>query len=202
MIYEIDKSSGSSVPKKILDGYDGNVTSDSWSAWNHVGGSQQRCHIHYAREIDDTIKYKNSSKEFASFAKHLKKILYDSQNDDQILRKKDDRAKTKKNLERRIQSVISKKYIDKDCLRFVKRLRREKKMLFTFLITNTDYHNNTAKRAIRPNVIIRKITNGHRSESGAMSHKVLMNVKETCRVRGLNFYDYSLGYLSNAISKL
>jgi hypothetical protein len=98
--------------------------------------------------------------------------------------------------------MISKKYTEKNCIRFVKRLRRERKMLFTFLITVTDSHNNTAERAIRPNVIIRKITNGHRSESGAYSHKVLMSVKETCRVRGLNFHDYSLEYLSNVTSKL
>ncbi len=46
-------------------------------------------------------------------------------------------------------------------------------ILFTFLQTGTDYHNNTAERAIRPNVIIRKITNGHRSKTGADSHKIV-----------------------------
>ncbi len=61
-------------------------------------------------------------------------------------------------------------------------------MLFTFLITGTDSHNNTAERAIRPNVIIRKITNGHRTIHGADSHKILMSVKETCRLRELNFH--------------
>ena len=71
---------------------------------------------------------------------------------------KDGRIRTRKNLERRISGMISKKYIDRHCMRFVKRLRREKKMLFTFLDTKTDYHNNAAERAIRPNVIIRKIT--------------------------------------------
>jgi len=202
VIYEIDKSRGSSVPKRVLGDYNGNITSDSWPAWNSVGKTHQRCQWHYTNDLEDTIQYKNQSKEFAIFARHLKKILHDSQQYDQILRRKDDRARAKKNLERRIQLIILKKYSDKDCLRFVKRLRREKKMLFTFLITNTDYHNNAAERAIRPNVIIRKITNGHRSESGAHSHKVLMSVKETCRVRELNFYDYSLGYLSNVTSKL
>jgi len=68
------------------------------------------------------------------------------------------------------------------------------------LVTGTDPHNNMAERVIRLNVIIQKITNGHRSESGA-SHKVLMSIKETCRVQGLNFHDYSLEYFSNVISK-
>ena len=201
VIYEIDKSRGAVVPKRILKGYDGNITSDSWSAWNHVGITHQRCHIHYIREINDTIQYKNPGPEFAPFARRLKKIFYDSHNAVRIA-SKSKRLTAKKNLEARISRMISKTYTEKNCIRFVKRLRREREMHFTFLVTGTDSHNNTAERAIRPNVIIRKITNGHRSESGANSHKVLMSIKETCRVRGLNFHDYSLEYLSNVTSKL
>jgi len=201
VIYEIDKSRGATVPKRILDGYDGNITSDSWPAWNHVGTTHQRCHIHYIREINDTINHKNPGSEFAPFARCLKKILNDSHDAIQIT-DESKRLTAKKNLETRISRMISKKYTEKNCIRFVKRLRREREMLFTFLVTGTDSHNNTAERAIRPNVIIRKITNGHRSESGAYSHKVLMSIKETCRVRGLNFHDYSLEYLGDFTSKL
>jgi len=201
VICEIDQSRGAVVPKRILKGYDGNITSDSWSAWNPVGITHQRCHIHYIREINDTIQYKNPGPEFAPFARRLKKILNDSHDMAQITNESK-RLLAKKNLEARISRMISKKYVEKNCIRFVKRLKREKNILFTFLVTGTDSHNNTAERAIRPNVIIRKITNGHRSENGAYSHKVLMSVKETCRVRRLNFHDYSLEYLSNVTSKL
>ena len=201
VIYEIDKSRGVAVPKRILDGYNGNITSDSWSAWNHVGKTHQRCHIHYIREINDTLQYKNPGPEFASFARQLKRIIYDS-HDVAKIKSESTRIHAKKNLERRILYIISKRYTEKHCIRFVKRLRRERGMLFTFLITGTDFHNNTAERAIRPNVIIRKITNGHRTIHGADSHKILMSVKETCRLRGLNFHDYSLEYLVDITSKL
>ncbi len=78
-----------------------------------------------------------------------------------------------------------------------KKLQNSRQLpLFTFLQTGTDFHNNTAE-AIRPNVIIRKITNAHRSKVGADSHKILMSIKETCRMRGLNFHDYALKYLKN-----
>jgi len=199
VLYEIDRSRGKAAPMRILDGYDGCVTSDSWPAWNYAGKTHQRCQWHYINDLEDTLQYKNPGKEFASFAKCLRKILYASH--DFIVKKKDDRVRAKKNLERRIQRLACKKYTSKHCMRFVKRLRREKRMLFTFLETKTDYHNNAAERAIRPNVVIRKITNGHRSENGACAHKILMSVKETCRSRGLNFYDYSLEYLGNVASK-
>jgi hypothetical protein len=58
-----------------------------------------------------------------------------------------------------------------------------------------------AERAIRPNVVIRKITNGHRSENGAHAHKILISIKNTCGLRGLNFYDYALEYLGRMASK-
>jgi len=201
VLYEIDKSRGRTAPMRILDGYGGCVTSDSWPAWNYVGKTHQRCQWHHINDLEDTMQYKNPSNEFVSFARHLKKILYASQKYGMTLKKKGDRIRAKKNLERRIASIISNKYTDKHCTRFVKRLRREKRMLFTFLDGTTDYHNNAAERAIRPNVVIRKITNGHRSENGAYSHKILMSVKETCRLRGQNWYHYSLEYLGNITSK-
>ncbi len=73
--------------------------------------------------------------------------------------------------------MIAKKYNEKNCTRFVKRLKRERMMLFTFLQTGTDFHNNTTE-AIRPNVIIKKITNSYRSKVGADSPKILMSIKE------------------------
>ena len=78
VIYEIDKSRSMDVPKRILKGYDGNITSDSYPALNHVGSTHQKCHIHYLREVNDTINHKNPGPEFAPFAKNLKKIIYDS----------------------------------------------------------------------------------------------------------------------------
>ena len=63
-IYEIDPTRSKDVPKRIIGGFKGNVTSDSYSAWNYVGKTHQRCHIHYIREIKDTyntrIPEKNS----------------------------------------------------------------------------------------------------------------------------------------------
>ena len=68
VIYEIDQTRSMNVPKIILDGYKGNITCDSYSAWNHVGKTHQKCHIHYIRELKETIQYKNPGKEFTAFA--------------------------------------------------------------------------------------------------------------------------------------
>ena len=163
--------------------------------------AHQKCHIHYLKEINHTINYKNPGSEFVPFVRDLGKIINDSYNAAKT-RSKSGRIRAKKSFEHIINRIISKHYHEKNCIRFVKRIRHEEEMLFTFLVTGIDPYNNTAEQAIRPNVIIRKITNRHRSNNGAYSHKVLMSIKETCRMSGLNFHNYSLEYLENFTSKL
>lgn len=198
VVYEVDRSRGSDVPSRMLNNYDGNVTSDSWPAWNYAGSSHQRCHYHYLRDIDDTIRYKNPCREFIAFARKMKRILHDSQKIGIKVKSRKKRLIAKARLEKRIEHLISARYNDKQCIRFVKRLRREKCMLFTFLEKDgVKYHNNDAERAIRPCVVIRKITYGNKSLTGAKALAKLMSVKETCSRRGQNFYDYALDYLNN-----
>ncbi len=197
VVYEIDRSRGRDVPSRMLKGYDGNITSDSWAAWNYAGASHQRCHYHYGRDLDDTMKYKNPGKPFRGFAKKLKRMLHDSQKADRKVKSRKKRVEAKARFEKRLENLISEQYGDRQCIRFVKRLKREKSMLFTFLeIDGVQYHNNDAERAIRPCVVIRKITYGNKSLAGAKAQARLMSIKETCIKRGQNFYDYALEYLN------
>lgn len=199
VVYEVDRSRGRDLPMKVLNGYNGNITSDSWSAWNYVGSTHQRCHYHYERNIDDTIRYKNPAKEFLKFARRLRRILHDSQRADRKFRsRKKKRLEKKARFKERIDDLINETYADKQCIRFVKRLMREKCMLFTFLeVDGVKCHNNDAERAIRPCVVIRKITYGNKSEDGARALARLMSICETCIKRGQNFYEYALEYLNN-----
>jgi len=202
VVYEIDRSRGKTVPLNVLGrDYHGTVISDSWPAWNYVGKKHQRCLQHYRRDVDDTLTYKSPGKEFLPFARKLKRILNDAIKIGRIVNVKRDRARAKNRFERRIEKLIESNEAvqEKNCKRFIKRLKREKNMLFTFLDEKgVDWNNNAAERAIRPSVVIRKITYGNQSTKGADAHKVLMSISETCKLRGVNFYDYALDYLSSA----
>ena len=203
MVYEVDRSRGKDVPKKILGDYRGIVTSDSWGAWNYIGEKWQRCLVHYLRELKETMKYKSPGPEFAPFAKKLKRILRDA------IRAADaedigERLRARARFEARVDALISSysSSKEKNCARLLKRLRREKGMLFTFLEEKgVDWNNNAAERALRPSVVIRKITYGNQSEEGAHAHAVLMSIRETCGLRKENFFDYAMGYLSGSTSK-
>jgi transposase len=64
-------------------------------------------------------------------------------------------------------------------------LRRHQNDLFTFLDqANVPFDHNTAERAIRSALIIRKNSPGNRSERGADCPAVLMSVFRTLKQRG------------------
>jgi len=203
VVYEVDRSRGKDVPRKILGDYRGLVISDSWGAWNHVGARWQRCLVHYLRELEDTLKYKSPGKDFLPFRKKLRRILRDAI---RMADEKDggERLRAKARLEARIDALISSysSSEEKNCTRLLKRLRREKGMLFTFLEEDgVDWNNNAAERALRSSVVIRKITYGNHSGEGAHAHAVLMSIKESCGLRKENFFDYAMGCLSRPTSE-
>lgn len=100
-----------------------------------------------------------------------------------------------------MDALICSRYKERNCLWFVKWLRVEESMFFTFLEKECDWHNNTTERTIRSSVVIRKITCGNKSITRTKAHAVLMNIRETCKVCGQNFYEYELQYLENHTSK-
>jgi transposase len=197
VVYEVDRSRGKDVPRKVLGDYRGLVISDSWGAWNHIGARWQRCLVHYLRELENTLKYKSPGEDFLPFRKKLRRMLRDAI---RMAGEKDggERLRAKARFEARVDALIASysSSEEKNCKRFVKRLRRERGMLFTFLEEDgVEWNNNAAERALRSSVVIRKMTYGNQSDEGAHAHAVLMSIKETCGLRKENFFDHAMGYL-------
>ena len=202
-LYHIDKTRKTEVPKKMLGPeYEGVVGSDSWGAWNHVGGRHQKCHVHYIRNIKETLLYHSPSAYYKRHARTLRRILEDSHIDAMPGGKK--ALAAKKKLDRRILALLDrlKGETDKHCKKMFKRLRREKDHLFTFLeVDGVEWHNNSAERGIRPCVILRNNSYGSRSEEGAAAIAVLMSVKQTCKAKKDNFLDVMRTHLIKTCQK-
>jgi transposase len=85
----------------------------------------------------------------------------------------------------RLEELLATPWKDRHARRLIKRLRRHRNDLFTFLDqSGVPFDNNTAERGIRPAVIIRKNSYGNRSERGADCQSVLMSVFRTLKQRG------------------
>lgn len=195
--FVIDPSRGSAVPMRVLRGYDGNVTSDSWPPWDHVGKTHQKCHVHYIRWIDERLEYGSPGREYRLFARTLKKILRDSQDAAGRRMSKKAKAECIRRLDRRIERLIGKSYSEKWCLQMVKRLKREKSMLFTFILTDTDPDNNHAERPLRVPVSVREMIGCNRTGEGAEDYAVLLSVDTSAKMKGSHIYKFGMENLGN-----
>ena len=187
--YMIDRSRGSpALMKFFIEEFAGTLVTDFWSAYNAVVCTlRQTCLAHLLRELEHTEKYKSPGKHWPTFAKKLRRLLGDAI---RLWRRRGELpeaayAARRERIAARLEELIGTSWQDSHAKRLIKRLRRHRNDLFTFLDQpDVPFDNNAAERAIRPAVIIRKNSYGNRSERGADCQSVLMSIFRTLKQRG------------------
>lgn len=190
VFYLIDKTRGSPVVKEVLgEFFKGILIADFYGAYNAiVAFAKQRCITHLLGELKK-VSLTNRSKEWRCFCKKLKRLLKDG------LRLKIKEGKLKNNrferkrvfLQERLEKIYEGHYRDLDCRRLVKRLKRHKDEIFTFLdYPEVTADNNHAERMMRPPVIARKNSFCNRSDKGALTQAVLMSIFRTYQMRNID----------------
>ena len=98
-----------------------------------------------------------------------------------------------KRIEQRLAELAGKTWGDPHADRLSKRLKKYQEKLTTFLHhkevdgtarLSSPKSNNAAERAIRPVVVMRKITGGSRSAAGASAWAILASVMRTAETQG------------------
>lgn len=187
----IDRSRGQpALLKFFTQEFEGILVSDFWGAYNAVACAlRQTCLVHLLRELEHTEKYKSPGENWPEFAKLLRRLIGDAI---RLWRLKDELppetyASRRARLGNRLDALLNIKWRAKDARRLVKRLRRHRDDLFTFLDQpGVPFDNNQAERSIRPAVIIRKNSYGNRSDSGADLQATLMSIFFSLKKRGHN----------------
>ncbi len=191
-VTHIDKSRGQRVVEDILgDKYNGVLISDFLSAYNKIEtAGKQKCLVHILRDLEKVLEYWREDEKVVRYCERLKKIFEDAIG---LSGEYENKKWDKKYRQRRDAITASLKDFtfpdpEKRILnRFAKRLERYKDEMFTFLyVKGIDYHNNHAEQQIRPNVILRKITNGSRSYDGAKTHSICTSILQTAKLRGMD----------------
>jgi hypothetical protein len=89
-----------------------------------------------------------------------------------------------------IESIFEREFVSLKCKKFAKKMLKERDKLFTF-VTNPDVEgtNNRAERAVRPYVVLRKVSGGSKSPRGTKNIEILATAIQTCRMNGSDFVD-------------
>jgi transposase len=189
--FMIDRCRGSPALLKFFhEEFGGTLVSDFWGAYNAVVCAlRQTCLVHLLRDLEHVEKYKTPGVDWLAFAKQLRRLLGDAI---RLWRRQDEYAaetyaSRRDRITERLETLLDFPWKCSQARRLVKRLRRHRHDLFTFLTQpGVPFDNNLAERAIRPAVIIRKNSYGNRSEKGADMQAILMSIFFTLKKRGHN----------------
>ena len=181
--YVIEDTRGKGVPEKVLgEKTDRVIISDGYAAYQNLPGDKQQCWVHLLRAAK-----LHSPQLYEDLVLLYKKLLIELE--------KPIPERNKEHFKKEFTALIEKKYAESTVEKVKGRMKRHVPFLFTCL----DYdgvlpENNTAERAIRPQVVMRKIFGGSRSLAGAQAHQVNSSVIETMRKQNqnANFFDVML----------
>ena len=178
-LYIVDRKRSSKVPIKILGNQEGKTAiTDRHSAYNELvkvsGCEQQICWAHLLRNSKDLAEHYREAK---YIHKRMKYIYGKAKN-----------GGRKEKLLHWINLIASRTYRSTEVFKFVKSIcRNHRENLFRFIdnpeISST---NNLAERGLRHAVVIRKISNGSRSEDGAEITSRLLSVMQSMKLQKVN----------------
>jgi transposase len=186
-LYHVDRSrSGKVIADLLGEAFGGTLVSDFYAVYDQFDCPQQKCLTHLLRELRDTVQKRPELKSHGFF-KRCKQLVQE------MLRLKKRcpgqsaaaYRRQVKSIETRLRNLGAQPWDDADADRLAARLRKYQDRLTTFLHdASVDGTNNAAERALRPAVVMRKITGGSRSDSGAEAWAVLASVMRTAKQQG------------------
>jgi transposase len=200
--YEYDASRTQMVVKRFLNGqFAGHLVSDFYCGYNDYTGKHQRCWAHLLRDLHALKEAHSQDAEVVGWAQ----AVMATYNAAQAWLAVHAHAPPP---EREAQYVsltgqthaLGLRYARSKaqaCQALAKRLLRHEDELFQFvLIEGLSADNNLAERAIRPLVVIRKVSGGSRSGAGTKTRMALASLFHTWQARGENPFLSCLSLLS------
>lgn len=191
-LYHVDKSRGGKVIQGLLGkAFGGTLVSDFYSAYSKMDCKKQKCLAHLLRELKESAE---KSPAFAATPFYprckrlIKRMLRLKQQWETLEDKKYD-AKVR-GLQSQLHQLASSRQEEPNAKRIAKRLLKYESELTAFLSDkDLDPTNNAAERALRPAVVMRKISGGSRSKNGAKAWATLASLIKTAAQQNLNLMD-------------
>jgi predicted RecB family nuclease len=176
----------------MLKEFSGVLVSDFYAAYDAIECSQQKCLIHFIRDLnDDLLKhpYDDELKQlvgaFASLVKPMVETV--------------DRHGLKKRFLGKHRTVVDRFYRSlgagfggsEAARKIIERLQKNRNTMFTFLnFDDVPWNNNNAEHAIKAYASLRRVIEGTTTEKGLREFLVLLSLCETCKYKNVDFLDF------------
>ena len=188
-LYHVDKSRSGGVIERLLGRtFPGTLTCDFYGAYNRLGCPKQRCLAHLLRELRDTAQ-KHPAFADGTFRRKAVRLVKDLLNLKKQWDELGDACYTRRacRIEGRLEQLARAQYDEPHAARLARRLLKHRAELTRFLWDkDLGGTNNAAERALRPAVVMRKISGGSRSAKGAEAWAKLAGLMRTASQQGRN----------------
>jgi transposase len=183
--FAYNKSRSHAVPEEILGSdYQGILCSDFYSGYNYHLGLHQRCWVHFARDLHALKEEHSQDPQVRRWVEAVLGVYHEAKEFHSNSARA--RIRARERFQREL-ARLSQPYARSDCPQRVlaQRAQRFLPELFTFVEhPDVPSDNNAAERAIRPQVIQRKVSGGTRSPKGSDTRSVLMSLFATWQAQG------------------
>src|SRR5208283_5027931 len=182
---------GSTIQTMLKD-FSGVLVSDFYAAYDAIDCPQQKCLIHFIRDLNDELlkhPYDDVLKRLAAdFAALIKPMV---ETVDRRGLKKRFLGKHRIFVDRFYKRIASGFDVSEPAKTIVDRLQKNRKKLFTFLdFDDVPWNNNNAEHAVKAFASLRRVIEGPTTESGLRDFLVLLSLCETCKYKNIDFLDY------------
>ena len=213
-LYHIDQSRGSKVPRTFLgEKYPGIIVSDFFSAYGPlVAKGKGKCATHLMRTARDLGDDMPKNERVQAFCSNLLETMksgldaYKAFHSGKITRQ--DLSGEREKISGKLNRLTEARQENRETENLRERIVKHHDEILAFLDhPEIEPTNNRAERQLRPNVIMRKLTFGNRSDQGIRNHCVIMSLLETAKLndqdpRTLLLYMVKNGANGNAVQMM
>ena len=199
-LYAIRKSHGHGVPLSILGKKCGGVNVNDRHSSHYALVERTNCvmQVCWRHLLEESKRLAEDFKEGTIIHRRLKSIFKSANAFDHRGTIEDVGR-----LLKRVDNIRKIRFHSTMCSKFIKHLcTRDRESLFRF-VTDPEIEatSNRVERALRHDVVIRKISGGNRSKVGARIHECLLSVVQTYRLQSKNLLTDGLSYLQNQLQR-
>lgn len=192
--YEYHNTRSGEVVKKMLgDQYTGVITCDGYAGYNIIGCLLQRCWVHMLRKGHEMREKYPAAQRMHRWVDKLKALYRRAREfiEKEGYAKLPEKTRQKNRLyfQQALLKLVSPylKSTIKEQANLAKFMTNHINEMFVFIeLPYVTSENNPAERAVRPEVIARKISGGSRSEQGSKTRMILASIIRTCQLRNLD----------------
>lgn len=180
--------------QEMLRPFAGVLVSDFYTAYDSLPCEQQKCLVHFVRDIDDDLLRNPLDTELKGIAQEFGALLrMIIQTVDHYGLKARHLRKHKPAVLRFLDSMTSKEFMSELCGAYQKRFQKCGAKMFTFLdYDGVSWNNTNAEHAIKRFAKFRTLADGRFTERSLKEYLVLASIFQTCEFNNVNVLSFLL----------